>query len=635
MRGKAGALLLWLTVLAVPTLSATLSDCLSCAWPYTAGVNSAGQCYPTYAGYQANLSSACTGSCEAYGRASDTSPDYKTTISLNVYNFSDGSDGKGVICECWRNVKGGFYQYNSVSQNTCQYGVSDQDQSYLDSLSATHLKNNSILAGMTADTVTSNIGAARIANLNSARASGLTYVNTVFATACSDLPSTATDPTFYGLNPLYGNFSKPGLLDEFEDVTAGISYAGVTNLPDGVNCENYEQHLINNGLAPIQSHLNAIDTGIQVINNGVQNMVQSVSALGQNMSNQLNAVDSTLLQKMNNIGGGSVDLSGVYTAIDNSTSSVNSNTNAGDSALSGHITAAQNNILDSLSNFSSRSSARFDRLDSSGIAISDSLGGISGHIQILNDTLANLDQTTKQEWSQWETLFNQQLNGQNTILDSLYNVAASGNKQISDTITNRLNKLSGDISASLDSSSLRSDSLLIPFLDSSTVAQRESLDSLSSLHSSVNSILDSQVVWQQKSEMETDSFMHGTGLVDSLASSASSGLLSGIDTSTIYNTAQNYIAPSLAQLSTDSEDAVAAVTDATTCTDFPDDPEIVLNLGVTRISIPIPIASQYRQFLTLFKTLITLAASVITATIYLSFIRQAIRINLGITRRGS
>jgi len=113
--------------------SATLSDCMNCGWPYDVGVNASGKCYPTYKGFQSGLSTSCLAYCNSYQNAADTQ---QTTGSVYAYTAPTG--GAGPYCSCIRLNPGGFISYKTRPQGSCDWGYSDDMQSYYDSLALSH-----------------------------------------------------------------------------------------------------------------------------------------------------------------------------------------------------------------------------------------------------------------------------------------------------------------------------------------------------------------------------------------------------------------------------------------------------------------------------------------------------------------
>ena len=115
--------------LASSLFASTQAECDACAWPYTAGVNSQGDCYPTYQGYQGALGTSCAAYCNTWQAAADT-----IQSVYSVRNFGDAIGASPPICECIRLNKGGFVSYKTRPHGTCDWGVSDATQRYWDSL---------------------------------------------------------------------------------------------------------------------------------------------------------------------------------------------------------------------------------------------------------------------------------------------------------------------------------------------------------------------------------------------------------------------------------------------------------------------------------------------------------------------
>lgn len=617
-----------LIFLLVSFFSATLAECLSCGWPYATGVNSSGKCYPLYSGYQqSDIASVCQSSCTLWANASDT-----TQYSASpVWDWANATAGSPPFCNCFRLRKGGYYERRSLSQNNCDYGVSDANQAYLDSLSSTHLSNK------TQSTIAS-----------------LTLTHTSLDSAASDVVKSAYNQTLedlkhapvssFSMNGICGNnINACGDCNPYNG--SGYStkhgygffyyddYSGYNErfhpIPDSITC--LQADALNAGiadqsaaLAKTLSGLNTLDTGIRTLNESVKGVSQSVVDAKSTIMNRLNTMDSTLNYKLNSgVGGGSIDVSGIYSAITASTSETGQHLDSAYSRLQSSASARQITILDSLSISSARIMNRLnslDSLDSSIVGLRDTMSGVKGTIKILNDSVSSGNAQSAAAWASWANLFNQQVNGQNNKLDSIFNGAANNTHFLADTLAHWDSAMSykmtriGDILA-YDTS--RHDSAVSDtfYADTTNRGLRDSLLSM-----------------QHRYDNELDSLLNAIGN-DSLYALMHHPF-DALDTAGFDQAGKDSVSAARAVNSADSAIMQNSINSllSSVCSEFPSDPVIALNDALFHnLEITIPITSKYSKAMQFFKTIIALEAAFVAMMIMIGFMWWSIRINIWFT----
>ena len=284
----------------------TLEECQTCSWPYTSGVNSNGKCYPTYQGFQTGLSVSCAAYCNTWQSQGDTQ---QTTYS--VKKFIAPSSGSAPYCECIRLNRGGFVSTKVRPQSNCDWGYSDDLQSYYDSISVSSRYNS-----------TSNIKNQYTPSSDTSLYNWWNDINEF----CVEASNTSGYSCYSG-----GCYSAPGVGDVWllnhANYGDGYSYH---SLPSGHTCADYysgKMSMTNNSpvFRKILDNQMSSDSSISRLDAGINALKQSVNATQEGILSALAASDSTLLARMNNIGGGGgtdIDLGPVVNSIDSSTRAI-------------------------------------------------------------------------------------------------------------------------------------------------------------------------------------------------------------------------------------------------------------------------------------------------------------------------
>lgn len=264
-------------------------ECDICSWPYTAGVNSQGKCYLSYQGLQSGLQSGCYVYCDAWARSNSVQQPATPMLS-----FSEGAGG--VSCQCQRLNTWSGVEYRTRPTGACDWGYSDQVQSYYDSVAVNWRSSQNDTAIRSVTKASSSIAAIQ-AEIRSYASMGWSYGG---CTGASQLGQGGSGDVMYMYNMAY----------EYPS-----SYHQI-GLPAGMSCYDVTGGAFNSSNTAIAQVLNnqlSHDTAMENLKKGIDQVQKSVSS-GQ--SSILDALAK--LQEKPTGGGGSdnpTDLSGVMAAI--------------------------------------------------------------------------------------------------------------------------------------------------------------------------------------------------------------------------------------------------------------------------------------------------------------------------------
>lgn len=623
--------ILFYLVLASAAFSANQAECDACAWPYTAGVNSDGECYPTYQGYQGSLGTSCAAYCNTWQAAADT-----LQSLYAVKAFGDAIGGSAPLCECVRLNKGGFVSYKTRPHGTCDWGVSDATQRYWDSLAIRRANNDSVRAPLT-DTTNNNSFAAYFSAMAGYAAAGYTF------TTDECWSRTSLNWYFPGATVLGTGTSQHGVLMLASDGESQY----FAPFPGSATCLDYA----NQQSAPFANALSKILQNQSSADDGLKELRTSVDAVGKSVAGSQNAVlnaiatsDSVLMARMNNIGGGGggdpVDLQPVLDAIGASRDSVVS-------SVYGASVGARDSVVRKLNVMENQFAARHMEVIDSLTSLGNSLNGIAGAVDALTDTVAAgnrqlgyLTDTVAAGNRSIVGSIDDFVDAFNAKLDRGYDLDEAS-KSVFDSIYSSLGRSEGISRRQLDSSisgfnrlhgDLRAikDSLKITVVDS-TDDQMDSLDlgrlidTVHRFHESFGVLTDSIKKWHNAREARGDS-LYRAWKVDSVLNADP---YANIDTSALAAQASAYFDNLRSVVAAESAYVADIVPDGT-CTDFPNDPQFELAF-LGRLRVTVPMADAHPTLFSFMRAIIFLAAYVTGFFFWVQCLNWALDMNRWMT----
>lgn len=618
--------ILFSLVLASAAFCANQAECDACAWPYTAGVNSNGECYPTYQGYQGALGTSCAAYCNTWQAAADTlQPMYA------VKAFGDAIGGSAPLCECVRLNKGGFVSYKTRPYGTCDWGVSDAAQKYWDSLAVRAAVTDSVRQAYMDSSVSDWTEFNQA--IRNYEVAGYQSNNCMSAATCQD------NFSFCG-----ANCSAGPIVWVMYRRTPTYTCVAVP-LPPGKGCLDFYNQEPNSApaLDRILENQVSAEKGLESLRSDINAVGKSVSGSQNAVLNAIAASDSTLMARMNNIGGGSgdpVDLQPVLDAIGASRDSVVS-------SVYGASVGSRDSVVRALDVMENRFAARHMEVVDSFASLGNSLNGIAGSIDALTDTVASgnrqlgylTDSISSGNRSivgsidDFVDAFNEKLDrGYNldeaskSVFDSIYSSLGRSegiSRQQLDSSISGFNRLHGDLRAIKDS-------LKITVVDS-TDDQMDSLDlgrlidTVHRFHESFGVLTDSIKKWHNAREARGDS-LYRAWKVDSVLNSDP---YFGIDTAALAAEAASYFDNLRGVVAAESSYVVGMVPDGT-CTDFPNDPQFELAF-LGRLRVTIPMADAHPTLFSFMRAIIFLAAYVTGFFFWVQCLNWALDMNRWMT----
>lgn len=618
--------ILFFLALASAAFSANQAECDACAWPYTAGVNSDGECYPTYQGYQGALGTSCAAYCNTWQSAADT---VQSTYSVRA--FGDAIGGSPPLCECVRLNKGGFVSYKTRPHGTCDWGVSDATQRYWDSLA--------VRAGIT-DSVRVAYHDSSVSVWNAFNAASRALEVSGFQT--SGCMGAATCQSNYGWGT--GDCYSGSVVQVFYNPEP--YQVAVVPLPEGKGCMDFYNQVPNSAPALDRILENQVSA-----EKGLENLRSDINAVGKSVSGSQSAVlnaiansDSVLMARMNTIGGGGggdpVDLQPVLDAIGASRDSVVS-------SVYGASVGSRDSVVRKLDVMENQFASRHMEVVDSFASLGNSLNGIAGSIDALTDTVASgnrqlgylTDSISSGNRSivgsidDFVNAFNQKLDrgydldeASKSVFDSIYSSVGRSEgisrRQLDSTVSG-FNRLHGDLRAIKDS-------LKITVVDS-TDDQMDSLDlgrlidTVHRFHESFGVLSDSIKKWHNAREARGDS-LYRAWKVDSVLNADP---YANIDTSALAAQASAYFDNLRSVVAAESAYVADIVPDGT-CTDFPNDPQFELAF-LGRLRVTVPMADAHPTLFSFMRAIIFLAAYVTGFFFWVQCLNWALDMNRWMT----
>lgn len=623
-------LFLFLAVSLVSAHAATLEDCQVCAWPYTTDVNSDGECYPTYQGYQSGLSTGCLAYCNTYQNQADT----LQSVS-SVYSFIAPSGGAGPYCECVRVNKGAFVSYKVRPQSACEWGQSNANKAYYDSVAVNwrSSKTDSNISAL--KTTTGSDLSAQAAAL---AAQGYTYMGCGAAAPIGDAYLNPDAVWFYQVSTNTSTFLP---------------------FPAGKTCVDFHSGAFGSVPAAIENVLERVqstDTAIRRIDDAVRSVSQSVNATQDNILSAIAHSDSAIMSRLAaGTGGGAgadVDLGPVYTAISASRDSVVNALNGVGNDLRTVIGTSRDSILTELGKMEDDFASRHLEVMDSLTSLSGTLNGIPGKLGELIDTVSSgnastglkltyLSDTVSAGNSRTGAAMDRFMASVDSLLNRGYDLDEA-TKVVFDSMYNALTRSEGVSRQQLDSSvagfgrlhgDLRAikDSLKITVVDSSdnpmdTLNIGRLVDTVHNFHSDFRNLSDSITKWQSNRERLGDSLYTAWG-VDSVFNSDP---YSNIDTNALKEEADSYFDALRSAASAESTFVVGMVENDGTCTDFPSDPKYELAfLGYYEVTIPM--AQAHPTMFSFMRTIVYLTAYFIGFLFWVKCLGWALDMNRWMT----
>lgn len=617
-----------LLILALSSFASSLEDCMVCSWPYTAGVNSVGKCYPTYSGYQSGLSASCFAYCNTWQNQADT-----LQPMSSVWRFTDATTSSAPYCECVRLNKGAFATYKVRPQGVCDWGYSDELQNYYDSAAVNHRfeKTDSVMAVMP-----------KLPELRS-------FWNQIKEFAAAGYDYGGCQAIWHSVP---GAPPSPGEGIFYIDFSGGdYRYVNVP-LPAGYSCADFlsgNMTSSSTGMIQLLENQKSADTALSRISSGVDALRKSATSTQSSILDAIAHSDSAILSKISTVGGGSsdVDLSGVYTAISDSRDSTVRAIADASQYLGRKMQGVQDSIMNDLRKKDTASASRHAQLLDSLTGIAGELNTVGNKIGVLTDTVSSgnskivsqltyLSDSVSHGTSRTVDAIDGFVRGVDSLLsrgydldaatkivfDSMYSLGKSQygvSRQSLDSSVAGFNRLHNDFKTLGDSiSKLRGDSS-----GSDSAILGRILDTLHATHTTNKSIIDSLHNWESRYNSIADSVRQAWN-TDSLMHSDP---YRSIDTAGIAEQAANYYRALRTAASAESS-YVADMTPPGTCTDFPSDPTVRLNMFVgPQAELTIPIVSQHRTALVFMRSIIYLIAYVLSFIIWYVAVRYAIDLN--------